>query len=240
MSDAELEIKARENHEWLLNEFVRLLLDREPVSLLDVGCGEGELLKTCRQAGIEAVGLDQPGPRLEALRDEGLEVREGTAYDLPFADGAVDWLTMRHILHHLEDPARAVAEALRVARTGLLLAEPCFDATLPSQRGALAVDRWEKRQHRRGGMYHAESLDLGALVALVPAGFEGRLEIEVHQALRLRGRSVADFEHGAAELVSELAAEHREREALARLLGELAHLGLSWNGSLCVAFRLHR
>jgi SAM-dependent methyltransferase len=238
MSDAiGVECVAEENHEWLLSEFVRLLLQHEPESVLDVGCGAGLLLRNCIQAGIETVGLDQPGPRLDTLRDEGLEVREGSAYALPFDDRSVDWITMRHIPHHLEDPARAVAEGLRVARTGLLIAEPCFDSTLPSQRGGLAVDRWEKRQHRSGGMYHAEYLDLGALIALLPEDSEDRFDIEAHRSLRLRRRSIGDFARAAAELVSDLPWEHAEQDALVQLLGELRHLGLSWNGSLCVALR---
>jgi len=225
---------AEENHRWLLAEFAGLLVERAPESLLDVGCGTGLLLAKCREAGIAVCGLDQAGLKLDALREAGFEVSEGSAYQLPFADRSVDWVCMRHVPHHLEDPARALAEAQRVARTGVLVAEPYFEPSVGSQRGAIALDRFEKRQHRRRGMFHAEVLDLGALLSFLPPGYERDFEVFVQHHLRLRARSVRDFATAAAELLEALPAEHPEHEALAELLRELERLGLSWNGSLCL------
>jgi len=237
MSDSRIELEASENHEWLLGEFVRLLLRQRPDSVLDVGCGAGLLLKACHRNGIETIGVDQPGPRLDALREEGFDVREGTAYSLAFEDRSVDWVTMRHVPHHLEDPARAFAEALRVSREGLIVAEPYFDPSLPSQRTAIALDRWEKGQHRRRGMYHAEVIDLGPLLDLMPEGYESRFRIETQRSLRLRRRSIADFQRDAEALLADLPESRTERDSLAGLLVELEESGLTWNGSLCVCLR---
>ncbi|MDF1799333.1 MAG: class I SAM-dependent methyltransferase, partial [Planctomycetota bacterium] len=179
MSHRPVSVSAPENHLWLMGEFVELLARQAPETVLDVGCGSGGLLRACAARGIAATGIDQAGPRLEALAADGFDVREGSAYELTLEDGAVDWVTMRHVPHHLEDPGRALAEALRVAKTGLLVAEPHFDVSVPSQRAALALDIWEKRQHRRGGMHHAEVFDLGGLLALLPG--------EAHSAGRLPG-----------------------------------------------------
>lgn len=231
------ECSATENHAWLLGEFADLLCGFEPAGVLDVGCGAGRLMEILRERGVEVAGLDQPGPRLEALVEAGFEVREGSAYALPFEDRSVDWVTLRHVPHHLQDPGRAFAEALRVAGRGLLMAEPSFDGSLPCQRAALALDRWEKRQHRRRGMFHAEALQLGELRALLPRGFEESFELEAHSLLRPRGRSLEGFAAEAQELVADLADEHPERVALSELLAELAQTGLSWNGSLSVVVR---
>lgn len=238
MTVAWTQISAEENHQWLLGEFAELLAQRAPKSVLDVGCGSGLLMKTCRARGIPVRGLDQPGPKLDALRTEGFEVHAGSAYELPVPDQSVDWVTMRHVPHHLEDPGRAFAEALRVARTGLLVGEPSFETSVPSQRGAIALDRWEKRQHRRRGMFHAEVLDLGALLSFMPRGFEKEYDVEIQHRLCLRARSIEDFERDAAELLEGLPDEHPERQALTELWDELARLGLSWNGSLCLT--VHR
>lgn len=234
-----IETDAQENHAWLLSEFASLLTRRRPASVLDVGCGAGLLLKKCREAQIEVYGLDQPGPRLEALREEGFCVHEGSAYELPFADQSVDWVTMRHVPHHLEDPARAFAEALRVAKTALFIAEPCFDGTIPSQRGAIALDRWEKRQHRRRGMFHVEVLDMGALLGFMPKGFEEHFHVECQLRLRLRARSVAAFAEDAERLLEGLDADHPERRGLAELLELLERTGLTWNGSSCLTLLRH-
>ncbi|MFT6363656.1 MAG: 2-polyprenyl-3-methyl-5-hydroxy-6-metoxy-1,4-benzoquinol methylase, partial [Planctomycetota bacterium] len=62
---------ARENHEWLIGEYLDRLAAQEPASVVDVGCGSGMLLKACRQRGIRATGIDAEGPNLEELRKAG-------------------------------------------------------------------------------------------------------------------------------------------------------------------------
>ena len=84
-------------------------------------------------------------------------------------------------------------------------------------------------------MVHDEVLDLGALLAALPAGYEEDFEVEVQHHLRLRGRSVDEFEREATALLSDLPEGHAERTALAELLVELGRHGLTWNGSLAVA-----
>ena len=126
------------NHRLLASIFSDRLLALHPRSVLDVGCGAGLLLERCRAADVRAVGIE---PRFESLH----------AGALPFANASFDWVTMRHVPHHLEHPRAAFAEAWRVARTGLLIAEPWYDPTVPSQHTALAADRWLKRQDRRRG-----------------------------------------------------------------------------------------
>lgn len=231
------EIEAQENHEWLLERYVELLARQEPSSVLDVGCGAGLLMKSCAAHGIEVIGLDQGGPKLEALVAEGFDARDGSAYELPFDDDAVDWVSMRHVPHHLAEPGRAFAEALRVARVGFLVAEPLFDANLPTQRSARELDVWEKRQHRRGGMFHDEVYALDALLALLPPERIAALEIEAHQHFRPRARSLETFRATAEELVADLEPDHEERRALAEHLESWRVTGLSWNGSLCLIAR---
>lgn len=225
---------ALENSAWLQTEYERWLFESAPESVLDVGCGAGRLLRVCRDREVAATGLDAEGPRLHALRADGLEVHAGSAYELPFADGAFDWVSMRHVPHHLADPAVAFAEALRVARTGFLVAEPWFDVTLASQRAALALDVWEKRQHRRRGTFHDEVHDLDALLSLVPDGVRTDLGVEVQRHLWLHARAAGRFAGEARELVAELPEDHAERRTLAELLERLDRDGLTWNGSLCV------
>ncbi|MPY66816.1 methyltransferase domain-containing protein [Deinococcus sp. SDU3-2] len=79
--------------------------------VLDVGAGEGRLLRALRARGHrgEVVGLDpEPG--------EG--VQRGVAEQLPFPDASFDAVLLVRVLAHLHDPARAVAEARRVLRPG--------------------------------------------------------------------------------------------------------------------------
>jgi SAM-dependent methyltransferase len=73
----------------------------------------------------QAVGIDATEAMLEEAR--GLAARAdagnvawhgGDAYALPFAEGTFDIVSCRFAFHHLQEPARAFAEMVRVARPG--------------------------------------------------------------------------------------------------------------------------
>lgn len=232
MADAPIE-----NHLWLLARFADLLWLHEPRSLLDVGCGAGRLLRAAGQRGIPATGVDRGSRPLEQLSEEGLDVQEARAEELPFANDSFDWVTLRHVPHHLSDPAAAMTEALRVARVGVLVAEPWFDTSVPSQAAALELDRFEKRQHRRAGRVHGESLRLGELLDLVPATLRGELDVESCHWLRLRERNREEALAEARALLVDLPKGDSEHAALMELATQLAASGLSWNGSVACVLR---
>jgi len=72
---------------------------------LDIGCGK-------RKIEPDAVGIDV-SPDSAADRVWDLD-----RYPWPLADGAFSRIHMSHIIEHLEDPMRAMAEVYRVARDG--------------------------------------------------------------------------------------------------------------------------
>mgnify|MGYP000854458195 FL=1 len=225
---------ARENHEWLIGEYLDRLAKQKPTKVVDVGCGSGMLLKACRARGIEAAGIDSAGPNLDALRESGFEVSEGSAYSLPFGDRSVGWISLRHVPHHLEDPSRAFADLLRVADRGVILAEPHFDLSELSQAGAESLDVWEKRQHRRRGMVHDEVYDLGALLQMMPKGYQRDFHVQALRTLRLRSRDLGKFATEARGLLVGLDPGHEECLALKGLIREIEQTALTWNGSLLV------
>ncbi len=87
--------------------------------LLDVGCGVGDSLRLFRQKGCEVTGIDSSPSCLEDIR-KGLENRAalylGEPEELPFSDNEFDLVTMVASLEYMNDPARAIAEAIRVCR----------------------------------------------------------------------------------------------------------------------------
>ena len=168
MAGPHVTVDVRTNHLQLVADFVRIAMRAEPASVYDVGCGSGGVLRAFAEQGVAVRGLDQEGPQLDELRAQGVDVDAGSAYALPVADASFDWVAMRHVPHHLEDPARAFAEAWRVARRGVWIAEPYFETSLPEGRAALELDRWEKQLHHRQGRYHAEVHDVDELLAMLP------------------------------------------------------------------------
>lgn len=95
----------------------------ESGSVLEVGCGTGRFTRWLSQRGRRVVGLDRsPAMLAEARRlDPHLLLVLGDAHAVPFGGGTFDAVLFVTTLEFLEDPGRALQEAARVARHGLIL-----------------------------------------------------------------------------------------------------------------------
>jgi SAM-dependent methyltransferase len=93
-----------------------------PGSVLEVGCGTAHFTRWLNEQGLAAVGMDRSAPMLaEAQALDDVPLVRGDARRLPFADGAFDLAMFITTLEFLERPREALAEALRVARRGVML-----------------------------------------------------------------------------------------------------------------------
>jgi ubiquinone/menaquinone biosynthesis C-methylase UbiE len=86
--------------------------------ILDAGCGEGitleKLIKLFPAAHV--TGVDTEPENLEICRKHGLPVREGSLYELPFADASFDTVLFSEVIEHLDKPEKALNEIFRVLR----------------------------------------------------------------------------------------------------------------------------
>jgi len=96
----------------------------EDVSL-DVACGPGSVVAAFARRVRRAEGLDATEAMLEEARKlaarKGLRNvvwHRGDVYAVPFAEGTFDIVSCRYAFHHLLEPARALAEMVRVCRDG--------------------------------------------------------------------------------------------------------------------------
>jgi SAM-dependent methyltransferase len=89
-------------------------------SVLEVGCGTGHFAGFVAGRGFSVIGLDRaPAMLAEAARAfPSLRLVLGDAHNLPFRDASTDLVVFVTTLEFLEDPARALREAVRVARQG--------------------------------------------------------------------------------------------------------------------------
>ncbi len=92
---------------------------------LDVACGPGSVVVAFARRLRRAEGLDATEAMLAearklaaAKRVENVAWHRGDIYALPFADAAFDIVSCRFAFHHLQEPARAFAEMIRVCRVG--------------------------------------------------------------------------------------------------------------------------
>src|SRR5262249_48082765 len=96
---------------------------------LEIGCGEGINLTRLARYG-RPVGIDRHFEKVRVAAGAIPAARLGVADAmlLPFRDGAFASVLIRDLLHHLPDPRRAAAEAVRVLAPGgtLLLFEPNY------------------------------------------------------------------------------------------------------------------
>jgi SAM-dependent methyltransferase len=90
--------------------------------VLDVGCGPGALTaELVRRLGPDAVtAIDPSPPFVEAVaaRLPRVDIRTGSAEELPFADATFDATLAQLVVHFMADPARGLREMRRVTRPG--------------------------------------------------------------------------------------------------------------------------
>jgi ArsR family transcriptional regulator len=98
-------------------------------NFLDIGTGTGRMLEVFADRIDRGVGIDLSSKMLNLARSrldaDGLRhcsVRHGNIYDLDVAVGSVDVVVVHHVLHFLDDPASAIAQAARtLGPNGMML-----------------------------------------------------------------------------------------------------------------------
>ena len=98
-----------------------------PTAVLEVGCGEGEVLERMIAAfpAARVAGIDLHDERLLAEWDErGLPARVGDINAIDAADGEYDLVLAIEVLEHVPEPERALREIARVCRGQVVLSVP--------------------------------------------------------------------------------------------------------------------
>jgi len=213
------------------------LLGLAPASVLDVGCGEGALLRAVTADGsIRGVGIEPEEAAAERARAAGLEVRPGLAEALPFADDSFDVITLEYVAHHVEHLPRALHEAARVARRAVLVLDGWYDETLPSQRVMRDLDEWRKRIDRRLGMVHNPCPAPRELIDPLLAC--GPLAIDYVCGLVLNPQPLAELEATARRQLETVAPAPGLALELDRILDDARLHGCTGAGTLLLRARL--
>ena len=217
--------------------------------VLDLACGTGIVarLAALRMGSGEVVGLDINASVLAVARSlpapAGVAVtwHEGSALDMPFADGAFDVCLCQLGLQFFPDPAAALREVARVLRSDGRLVLSVYDA-IETTPLALALSEALDRRIRPGASAtkraeHAMS-DAEALRALASgAGFRDVAVDRVTRTIRFpSARLYARIQLTAtplAALVRDL--DETAREALADAVATDIHAAVGGNGEEVVS-----
>ena len=175
------------------------------IDVLDCGCGPGTITRDIarRVAPGRVAGLDFNAEQLAIAADEaraqGVEnvaFRQGSVYELPFADASFDAVFSHALLEHLKEPVRAALEFRRVLKPGGMLGvcTPDWAGFLlapPSEKLLVAFEAYKALQNRNGGdVYCGHKLGL----YLDAAGFEAlvmRSRYENYEPLAVIGDFLA-------------------------------------------------
>jgi ubiquinone/menaquinone biosynthesis C-methylase UbiE len=87
----------------------------------DLGCGTGHVSSLVAPFVHRVIGVDASAAMLAAAEDlvpASVDLRQGALEALPIGDAEVDLVLLVLVLHHVPDPARALAEAARVLKPG--------------------------------------------------------------------------------------------------------------------------
>lgn len=114
----------------LLKKLQLISKDFKTGNILDIGCGTGEFLNTCKSAKWETIGIEpDTDARQMASKNFGLDVREeGELKNLPGA--SFDIISMWHVLEHVPKLNERVEELKRLIKPNgiIIIAVPNRDS----------------------------------------------------------------------------------------------------------------
>lgn len=108
--------------------------------VLDVGCGPGaltgEIVARVGASNVSAVDPSEPFVAATRHRYPEVDVRQGSAEELPFDDGSFDASLAQLVVHFMTDPVEGLTEMKRVTRPGGVVAACVWD--FGGRRGPLS------------------------------------------------------------------------------------------------------
>ena len=155
--------------------------------LVDLGTGTGRILELFAARADRALGFDLNHAMLAYARMKleraGLshaQVRHGDLHNVPLPDGAADAVVLHQVLHFLDDPAAAVAEAARLlAPGGKLLVVDFAPHELEFLREQSAHRRLGFAKDQLGRVFEGAGLKLERFRELAPEPSGGKLTVSL-------------------------------------------------------------
>lgn len=146
---------------------LEFVLPLQAKTILDVGCGNGQLLSFLRERGWTTTGIELDPLACVAAQNEGLDVREGDFRILESMHQNFDYIICSHVLEHVGEPR--------------ILIKLLFDSLAPGGQLFLATPNANSHVHQIFGKYwrgleaprHFEIPSLSALLTILSSvGFE--------------------------------------------------------------------
>jgi 2-polyprenyl-3-methyl-5-hydroxy-6-metoxy-1,4-benzoquinol methylase len=151
-----------------------ILINFDDIKLLDIGCGSGLFLKSCKDAGINGTGIDVSNNALTFAHESfGLDVSDKTVDALITEGRKFDVITLWHVLEHFLNPAEELVKIRSLLNdNGMLITEvPNFN----SIKFRLSGYKWKGGNHP---LYHRSFFTAKSLSAILKkAGFSESVKL---------------------------------------------------------------
>jgi ArsR family transcriptional regulator len=155
--------------------------------LVDLGTGTGRMLELFAPRSGRALGFDLNHAMLNYARMKleraGLshaQVRHGDLNNVPLPDGAAEAVVLHQVLHFLDDPGAAIAEAARLlAPGGRLLVVDFAPHELEFLRDQSAHRRLGFARDQLARLFESSGLKLERFRELKPAPSGGKLTVSL-------------------------------------------------------------
>lgn len=175
-------------------------------SVLDVGCGSGDLAIALAQKGFQVTGLDPAPAPADKVADYGVTVEQSTFEDFEPGRRRFDGIILSHVLEHLPDPGLA----LRQARELMAPSARLFIELPNLNRPAASVRRLCSVQHP--WYFTPDSLRYHLAAARLRPLFERTFRLDCFQLIAARSAEAASPpppDPGAARRTAAIIRRHR-------------------------------
>ena len=125
----------------MYDEIISRILQANPKSILDVGCGPGSVLVNLKDRNIKLYGIDISENMIKEARKnlgQQAELKVGDSEFIPWQDNSFDLVLCNASFHHYPNPIKSLKEMVRVLKPErcLIMGEP----TAPSMmRGIINI-----------------------------------------------------------------------------------------------------
>jgi len=149
--------------------------------VLDVASGKGSFVRYLTETlkdydEITAIDLDDNRSTFEAaFKDKKVRFIEMDAHRMKFADAIFDTVCLAYSLHHLVDPALALAEMARVLKPGglMVIVEMYSDGQTETQLTHVLLHHWWAAVDTARGITHHETFNRQQIIDMVnPLGLK--------------------------------------------------------------------